>query len=84
MIFGVDLPDDLITLERDAETARARLAGLSGAEYDAQWRAWRDASAKFQAAVTEYADREDVKLSRYEVEQAVKRAVRHAEEDPAG
>jgi hypothetical protein len=84
MIFGVDFPDDLITLECDAETARAELAGLTGAEYDAQWRAWRDAAEKFQAAVTEYAGREDVKLSRYDVEQAVKRAVRHAEEDPAG
>ncbi|MFE5031859.1 hypothetical protein [Streptomyces sp. NPDC056683] len=44
---------------------------------------WLAAAAAFQAAVTEYAGREDVTMSRYEVEQAAKRAVRHAEEDPA-
>ena len=81
MIFGVDLPDDLITLERDAEIARARLAGLAGEEYDAQWRAWREASTRVQAAITAHA--KAAGANRYEVEQAVKRAVRHAEEDPA-
>ncbi|MEU9921897.1 hypothetical protein AB0H51_11470 [Streptomyces griseoluteus] len=78
-----DLPDTLIALQRAAETARARLAGLTGDEYDAQWRAWREAAAEFQAAVTDYAGREDVAESRYDIEQAVKAAVRHAEEDPA-
>ncbi|MEV8042435.1 hypothetical protein AB0P02_01140 [Streptomyces griseoluteus] len=75
-----DLPDTLIALQR---TARARLAGLTGDEYDAQWRAWRKAAAEFQAAVTDYAGREDVTESRYDIEQAVKTAVRHATEDPA-
>ncbi|MFF0138518.1 hypothetical protein ACFYRN_19010 [Streptomyces sp. NPDC005227] len=75
--------DALIKLERTAEEERARLAGLGDEEYAAQWRAWRDAAEKFQAAVTAYAGRDDVKESRYEVEQAAKRAVRHGEEDPA-
>ncbi|MFF4500357.1 hypothetical protein [Streptomyces sp. NPDC001401] len=73
-----DIPDELIKLERSAEDARTKLAGLDGTAYDAQWKAWRDAAADFQAAVTEYAGREDVSTSRYELEQAVKKAVRHA------
>jgi uncharacterized protein YukE len=76
----VDIPDDLITLERAAETERARLAGLAGDAYDAQWRAWRAAAETVQAAITAHADA--TKANRYEVEQAVKRAARH--EDPAG
>ncbi|MGW3847171.1 hypothetical protein [Streptomyces fagopyri] len=78
-----DIPDHLIKLECAAETARAKLAGLTGDEYDAQWHAWRDAATAFQAAVTAYAARDDVTMSRYEVEQAAKKAVRHAQEDPA-
>lgn len=78
-----DIPDDLIKLECAAETARAKMAGLTGDEYDAQWRAWREASTAFHAAVTEYAGRDGVTMSRYEVEQAAKKAVRHAQEDPA-
>jgi hypothetical protein len=78
----VNIPDDLINLERTAETTRARMAGLTGAEYDAQWRAWREASAVVQAAITKHA--EATGKNRMTVEMAVKKAVRHAEEDPAG
>jgi uncharacterized protein YukE len=78
----VNIPDDLINLERAAEEARAQLAGLAGAEYEEQWRAWRTASEKVQAAITEHAT--TAGENRYEVEQAVKAAVRHGDEDPAG
>ncbi|MFE5031276.1 hypothetical protein [Streptomyces sp. NPDC056683] len=78
-----DIPDELIKLERSAEVEREALAGLDGEAYDRQRVRWREASAAFQAAVTEYAGREGVTMSRYEVEQAVKRAVRYAEGDPA-
>ena len=71
----------LIPLERAAETERAKLAGLIGDEYDEQWRAWFKASEAVQAAITEHATESGE--NRYEVEQAVKAAVRHAEEDPA-
>jgi hypothetical protein len=74
-----DIPDELIKLECSAEEERAKLAGLDGEAYDVQWRTWRDAAAAFQGAVTEYAAREGVGMSRFEVEQAVKRVVRHAE-----
>lgn len=78
-----DIPDELINLERSAEEERAQLAGLVDDEYQAQWKAWRGASEVFQAAVTEYAARQDVAMSRYEVEQAARKAVRRAQEDPA-
>ncbi|MFE1198533.1 hypothetical protein ACFW6E_38280 [Streptomyces olivaceoviridis] len=73
--------DELIKLERSAEEERAELAGLAGDEYDAQWRRWREASKEVQAAVTEHAAASGV--SRYELEQAVKKALLHAQEDPA-
>ncbi|MER5755984.1 hypothetical protein [Streptomyces sp. NPDC002088] len=76
-----EIPERLIKLERTAETERARLAGLSGEEYDAQWRRWREASEAAQAAVTAHA--KESGGDRYELEQSVKKAVRHAEEDPA-
>ncbi|MEV7684440.1 hypothetical protein [Streptomyces bungoensis] len=77
----MDIPENLIALERTAEEQRARLAGLADAEYDEQWRRWREASEAVQAAITAHAEATGV--SRYELERAVKKAVRHAEEDPA-
>ena len=76
-----DIPDELIKLERSAVEAHAKLTGLDGEAYDVQWKAWRTAAEDFQAAVTAYAAREDVAMSRYEVEQAVKRAVRHPQSE---
>ncbi|MFI1795386.1 hypothetical protein ACH40D_44560 [Streptomyces olivaceoviridis] len=75
-----EAPDELIKLERSAEEERAKLAGLAGDEYDAQWRRWREASKEVQAAVTAHAEASGA--SRYELEQAVKKAVRHAHDDP--
>jgi len=72
-----DIPDELVRRERTAEDERAKLAGLDGEEYETQWRRWRDESEKVQAAITEHASGRN----RYELEQAVKRAVRHASED---
>ncbi|GHE12611.1 hypothetical protein [Streptomyces alanosinicus] len=76
-----EVPDELIKLERSAEEERAKLAGLTGDEYDAQLRHWRDASEAVQGAIAMHA--EATKASRYEVEQAVKKAVRDTQEDPA-
>ncbi|WP_309029092.1 hypothetical protein [Streptomyces alfalfae] len=75
-----EISDELIKLERSAEEARARLAGLDGEEYAAQWRRWGDAAEKFQAAVTAHAAATG--QARHEVEMAVKKAVRHGDEDP--
>ncbi|MFJ7146629.1 hypothetical protein ACIQVT_00070 [Streptomyces sp. NPDC100445] len=73
--------DELLALERSAEEEHARLTGLTGEEYDAQWRRWRDAAQRAQAAVTAYA--EATGANRYKLEQAVKKAVRHPPQDPA-
>ncbi|MFF5304885.1 hypothetical protein ACFY5F_36590 [Streptomyces sp. NPDC013161] len=78
-----DIPDELIELERSAEDKRAKLVGLVDEAYDAQWKAWRTAAEVFQTAVTEYAAREEVTMSRHEVEQAVKKVVRHPEPQAA-
>jgi hypothetical protein len=76
-----DIPDKLIALERSAEIERAKLAGLTGAEYDAQRSRWCEAYEAVQAAITSQAAAtgED----RDSLEQAVKAAVRRAQEDPA-
>ncbi|MET8411401.1 hypothetical protein ABZV34_25415 [Streptomyces sp. NPDC005195] len=70
----------LIPLERTAEEERAKLAGLSGAEYEDQWRIWRHASDLVQAAIAEHATASGE--DRSDVEQAVKKAARCADEDP--
>lgn len=74
-----DNPDGLIHLERTATEEHAKLASLDGDAYDAQWKVWRTAAEDFHAAVTEYAAQDDVSMSRAEVEQWVKKAVRHPE-----
>ncbi|MEV7995842.1 hypothetical protein AB0O67_29295 [Streptomyces sp. NPDC086077] len=78
----MDIPDDLIALERAAEEQRARLAGLDGDEYDQQFQAWREAAQAVQAAIADHATATG--QSRYALEMAVKRAVRRSQEDPAG
>lgn len=71
-----DIPDELIKLERSSEEERAKLAELDGDEFEAQRLIWRTAAVAFQAAVTEYATRDDVIESRHVIEMAVKKAVR--------
>ncbi|MER6031825.1 hypothetical protein [Streptomyces sp. NPDC001851] len=46
-----EVPDESIRLERSAEEERAKLAGLAGDDYDAQWRRWREASQAVKKAV---------------------------------
>ncbi|GAA3139937.1 hypothetical protein [Streptomyces echinatus] len=72
--------DELIKLERSAEEERSKLADLTNDEHDAQWRRWRKAAERAQTAITAHA--EATRANRYEVEQAVKKAVRHAQQDP--
>ena len=73
----MDIPENLIDLERAAEAEHAAMAGLVGPEYEEQWRRWRKAAEKVQAAIAKHA--EDTSQLRYELEMAVKKAVRHAE-----
>ncbi|MCX5357186.1 hypothetical protein OG864_00060 [Streptomyces sp. NBC_00124] len=71
-----DIPDELIKLERSAEEARVKLAGLDGEAYEAQWARWWEAAVVFQAAVTAAAAESGT--SRVELEMSVKKVVRHA------
>jgi hypothetical protein len=70
-------PDHLIALETTAEAARTQLAGLEGEERQAQIQAWREAAEALRAGISAHAA--ETGQSRYEVEMAVKKAVRHPE-----
>jgi beta-xylosidase len=70
--------EDLVKLERLAEEAHAAYTANPGDDTRA---AWRDAADAFLAAVVEHAAAEGV--SRYEMEMAAKRAVRHPETEAA-
>ncbi|MFJ7496529.1 hypothetical protein ACIQZB_36275 [Streptomyces sp. NPDC097727] len=75
--MAIDVPEDLIRLERSAaEEQRKALAKPYTKE---AWAPWREAAAKFQAAVTAHAEAAGV--SRFELEMAVKKAVLHPEPD---
>ncbi|MFD4912482.1 hypothetical protein ACFWNR_04555 [Streptomyces virginiae] len=69
-----ETPRELVNLHRSSREAQAKLAGLEGGSFKAQWKVWLSAAERFQAAVTEHAAREH--LSRCEVEQAAKNAAR--------
>lgn len=71
----MDIPDRLIDLQKAADAEYTKLAGLIGEEREAQWKRWFEAAAASQAAVTEHA--KEAGLNRYELEAAVKKAVRH-------
>lgn len=69
--------EDLVQLEQAAEQAHARYTAPDTDDVDAARRAWVDAAAAFQTAVTEHAQTEG--KPRIEVEMAVKKTVRHPE-----
>ncbi|GHC39444.1 hypothetical protein GCM10010348_78490 [Streptomyces anthocyanicus] len=70
--------EDLVNLERLAEEAHA--AYTANPDDDTRT-AWLEAADEFQAAVVEHAAAEG--RSRYEVEMAAKKAVRHPETEAA-
>lgn len=74
---ALNVPNELFDLQRASDAAREGLAGLEGDEWGTQWRSWREAAERVHAAITDHAVAGG--LSRYEVEVAVKKAVRHPE-----
>ncbi|MGK5729746.1 hypothetical protein [Streptomyces sp. URMC 124] len=74
---ALNIPNELFDLQRASDAERGKLAGLDGGDYDAQWRAWREAAERAQAAITDHAAAAG--LNRFEVEKAVKKMVRHSE-----
>lgn len=70
--MAIELPDELIRLQREANLARQQ---ATTCEYSAQgWKPWLDAVDAVHSAVTAYAKEHG--LSRHEVEKAVKVAAR--------
>lgn len=71
--MAIELTDELINLQREAVAAR-ETATAGG--YDAEaWRPWREAAMRLHEAVTAHA--EATEQNRFEVEAALKSAVRH-------
>ncbi|MBL1087701.1 hypothetical protein JK359_38220 [Streptomyces actinomycinicus] len=79
---AAEVPDGSIQLERSTEREREKLAWCADDAHEAQLRRWREACEATQAAVT--AHTAATETNRYELEQAAKKAVRHAPEGPAG
>ncbi|MFE9949263.1 hypothetical protein ACFYRJ_17230 [Streptomyces sp. NPDC005531] len=73
--MAIDIPEDLIELERVAVAEQRKAHGKPYTPED--WEPWRRAAEKFQAALTAHAEATGV--SRYELEMAVKKAVLHPE-----
>ena len=74
--------EDLVQLEQAAVQAHARYTAPDTGDVDAARRAWVDAAAAFQTAVTEHAQAEG--KPRIDVEMAVKKTVRHPAERSTG
>ncbi|MFD5026977.1 hypothetical protein [Streptomyces sp. NPDC058373] len=71
----MEIPDDLIALQRAADDEGRRLSELTdNDEREAQRRAWYDAGARVQAAVTEWAKANG--KNRFDVEKQVRATVR--------
>ncbi|MGY0021131.1 hypothetical protein ACVHNB_19375 [Streptomyces sp. YJ-C3] len=70
-----ELPDELLELQRAADDEGRKLEHLDDGEREKQREVWFAAAAKSQAAVSDYAARND--LNRYEVEKQVRQTVRH-------
>ncbi|MGW2861979.1 hypothetical protein [Streptomyces sp. NPDC001205] len=75
--MAIELPDELIELERAAEAARE--VALAGVYSEESWRPWREAAERVQAAITAHA--EAIDKPRFDVEAALKKVVRHPEPD---
>ncbi|MEU6845633.1 hypothetical protein ABZ930_27545 [Streptomyces sp. NPDC046716] len=71
----MELPEELIELQRAADIEGRKIEHLDGGEREQQRSVWFDAAARVQEAVTEYAAAEG--LSRFEVEKALRQAARH-------
>ncbi|MFH0517298.1 hypothetical protein ACHBTE_08980 [Streptomyces sp. M41] len=68
--------------ERYGPPAHTPWTQLQTETYETAWRAWRDLARDVQSAVTDYAKEQGT--SRNEVEEDVKRAVRHPEPGAGG
>ncbi|MHC5260849.1 hypothetical protein ACYSUO_23450 [Streptomyces sp. UC4497] len=73
--MAIELPDDLIKLQREADEEGKKLEHLDSDELTAQRERWFDKVAEAQAAVTAYA--KDNGLNRYDVDKQLRQVTRH-------
>jgi hypothetical protein len=71
----IELPDDLIALQRAADGEGRNLGRLDDEERTKQREVWFEAAAKVDAAVTEFAREQG--LNRFDVEKSLRQFVRH-------
>ncbi|MFE5028465.1 hypothetical protein ACFRAO_35490 [Streptomyces sp. NPDC056656] len=70
----MDLPEEMIRLQHDADDKGRTLEHLDDAERQAQRDAWFEAAAKVEAAVTAYAQEQG--LNRHDVAKTLRQAAR--------
>ncbi|MET7518042.1 hypothetical protein ABZS88_32120 [Streptomyces sp. NPDC005480] len=70
----MDLPEELIRMQHDADDKGRTLEHLDDVERQAQREAWFEAAAKVEAAVTAYAQEQG--LNRHDVEKTLRQAAR--------
>ncbi|MGW6144182.1 hypothetical protein ACWFRM_29355 [Streptomyces sp. NPDC055144] len=70
----MDLPEELIRMQHDADDKGRTLEHLDDGERQAQRDAWFEAAAKVEAAVTAYAQEQG--LNRHDVEKTLRQAAR--------
>ncbi|MGD6742997.1 hypothetical protein ACOKM3_14265 [Streptomyces sp. BH106] len=73
--MAIELPDDLIKLQRAADDEGKKLEHLDDGEREKQREVWFEAAARAQAAVTAYAEGQG--LSRFDVEKQLRQVTRH-------
>ncbi|MCQ4212585.1 hypothetical protein [Streptomyces longispororuber] len=73
--MAIELPDDLIELQRSADDEGRKMEHLDDGEREKQREVWFEAAATAQAAVTAYAEEHD--LNRFDVEKQLRQVTRH-------
>ncbi|MFJ4711923.1 hypothetical protein [Streptomyces sp. NPDC088785] len=71
----MDLPDNLIELQRTADEEGRKIEHLDDGDRERQRSIWFDAAARVQEAVTRYA--EENGLDSYDVEKRLRQVTRH-------
>ncbi|MFZ3555076.1 MULTISPECIES: hypothetical protein [unclassified Streptomyces] len=72
--MAIELPDDLIRLQRAADDEGKKLEHLDADEREKQREVWFEAAATAQAAATEFAQEND--LNRHDVEKQLRQVTR--------
>lgn len=70
----MDLPEELIRMQHDADDKGRTLEHLDEGERQAQQEAWFEAAAKVEAAVTAFAQEQS--LNRHDVQKTLRQAAR--------